>query len=56
MKTKYYRCKFIAYGGSYSLIYFMDKYDLTTNNKKEIKETLKKDGWRVKEIYNIKIQ
>ncbi len=52
MKTKYYRCKFIAYGGAYA----MDKYDLITNNKKEIREILKNDGWSVKEIYDIKTQ
>ena len=30
MKTKYYRCKFTAIGGAYS----MDKYDLITNKTK----------------------
>ena len=49
---KYYRCKFTAKYGSYS----MDKYDLNTKNKKEIKAILKNDGWHVQEIYDIKQQ
>ena len=47
-----YQCKFTAKYGAYSI----DKYDLPTDDKEEIKEILEADGYEVIEIYNIKQQ
>jgi hypothetical protein len=47
-----YQCRFIAKFGAYS----MEKYDLLTDNKEEIINTLTDDGWEVLEVYDIKTQ
>ena len=52
MALDYYRCKFKAVGSEY---YSMDRYDLQTDDKKEIIEILKEDGYEVLEVYNIEI-
>ena len=48
----YYQCKFTATGGCYAI----NKYDLPTNEKKEIIKILYAEGYEVLEVYDIKSQ
>ncbi len=47
-----FKCKFTAEDGAYS----MTMYDLLTENEDEIKELIENQGYKVKEIYSIRVQ
>tara|TARA_R110002012_G_scaffold156740_2_gene317807 strand:+ start:1716 stop:1865 length:150 start_codon:yes stop_codon:yes gene_type:complete len=47
-----YKCRFTEKGGVYSLTF----YDLTTKKEKEIIKIINSQGYKVKEVYNIKEQ
>lgn len=50
--TNKFKCNFTAEDGAYS----MTMYDLLTDNEEGIKEVIENQGYKVKEIYSIRVQ